>query len=204
MRRYRRLVLIDRLIPFLAAIVGLVALAGAVAVQLNTDAKTKAVTDAVVALQASVDALGKRADALVVPPADDGTAAGLLALQDRMVKLEGEWTAQQAAAAAAPSVPAALTPGDAPAAAAEIDPSLPTTDCIPVGTRFMVTPNETYPICQSKAVVKTGQITADTVTIEGAGPVVATSFGALAGTNCTVMVFSADAAGFAEVRVTCT
>ena len=32
MRRYRRLVLIDRLIPFLAAIVGLVALAGAVAV----------------------------------------------------------------------------------------------------------------------------------------------------------------------------
>ena len=59
MRRYRRLVLIDRLIPFLAAIVGLVALAGAVAVQLNTDTKTKAVTDAVVALQASVEALGK-------------------------------------------------------------------------------------------------------------------------------------------------
>jgi hypothetical protein len=202
MRRYRRLVLIDRLIPFLAAIVGLVALAGAVAVQLNTDAKTKSVTDAVVALQASVEALGKRADALAVPAADDGTAAGLLALQDRMVKLESEWTAQQASAAAA--TPAALTPGDAPAATAEIDPNLPTTDCIPLGTRFMVTPGESYPICQSKAVVKTGMITADTVSIDGIGQVVETGFGNIAGTSCTVMVFSADEAGFAEMRVTCT
>jgi hypothetical protein len=202
MRRYRRLVLIDRLIPFLAAIVGLVALAGAVAVQLNTDAKTKSVTDAVVALQASVEALGKRADALAVPAADDGTAAGLLALQDRMVKLESEWTAQQASAAAA--TPAALTPGDAPVTAAEIDPNLPTTDCIPLGTRFMVTPGESYPICQSKAVVKTGLITADTVSIDGIGQVVETGFGNIAGTSCTVMVFSADEAGFAEMRVTCT
>jgi hypothetical protein len=204
MRRYRRLVLIDRLIPFLAAIVGLVALAGAVAVQLNTDAKTKAVTDAVVALQASVDALGKRADALATPAADDGTAAGLLALQDRMVKLEGEWTAQQAAAAAAPSGPAPLVPGDAAPTTAEIDPNLPTTDCIPLGTRFMVTPGESYPICQSKAVVKTGMITADTVDISGIGPVVETGFGNIVGTSCTVMVFSADEAGFAEMRVTCT
>jgi hypothetical protein len=201
MRRYRRLVLIDRLIPFLAAIVGLVALAGAVAVQLNTDAKTRAVTEAVVALQASVDALGKRADTLATP-ADDGTAAGLLALQDRMVKLEADWTAQQAAAAAAPVAPEALVP--ATATTAEVDPDLPTTDCIPLGTRFMVTPGESYPICQSKAVVKTGLITGDTVSIEGIGQVVETGFGNIVGTSCTIMVFSADEAGFAEVRVTCT
>lgn len=201
MRRYRRLVLIDRLIPFLAAIVGLVALAGAVAVQLNTDAKTKAVTEAVVALQASVDALGKRADSLATP-ADDGTAAGLLALQDRMVKLEADWTTQQAAAAAAPVTPDALAP--ASPTTAEVDPNLPTTDCIPLGTRFMVTPGESYPICQSKAVVKTGMITGDTVSIEGIGQVVETGFGNIVGTSCTIMVFSADEAGFAEVRVTCT
>lgn len=201
MRRYRRLVLIDRLIPFLAAIVGLVALAGAVAVQLNTDAKTKAVTEAVVALRASVDELGKRAETAAAP-VDDGTAAGLLALQDRMVKLESEWTEQKTAAAAAPAaVPGAA---DAGAETAEIDPNLPTTDCIPLGTRFMVTPGESYPLCQSKAVVKTGTITADTVTMDGVGTVVETGFGTIAGTTCTVMVFSADEAGFAEVRVTCT
>lgn len=203
MRRYRRLVLIDRLIPFLAAIVGLVALAGAVAVQLNTDAKTKAVTEAVVALRASVDELGKRAEAAAaVAPVDDGTAAGLLALQDRMVKIEGEWMALQTAAAAAPAaLPGAV---EASAETAEIDPNLPTSDCIPLGTRFMVTPGESYPICQSKAVVKTGAITADTVSIEGIGQVVETGFGSLAGTSCTVMVFSADESGFAEMRVTCT
>lgn len=201
MRRYRRLVLIDRLIPFLAAIVGLVALAGAVAVQLNTDAKTKAVTEAVAALRTSVEELGKRAETAAVP-VDDGTAAGLLALQDRMVQLEGEWKALQTAAAVAPAVVPGAT--EAGTATAEIDPNLPTTDCIPLGTRFMVTPGESYPLCQSRAVVKTGLITADTVTIDGVGQVVETGFGTIAGTSCTVMVFSADEAGFAEVRVTCT
>jgi len=200
MRRYRRLVLIDRLIPFLAAIVGLVALAGAVAVQLNTDAKTNAVTGMIAELRASVDELGKRA-AQPATPVDDGTAAGLLALQDRMVKLEAEWADRQAATAAAPSAQPGVA---APAETAAIDPNLPTTDCIPLGTRFMVMPGESYPLCQSKAVVKTGAITADTVTIEGVGPVVETGFGTIAGTSCTVMVFSADEAGFAEVRVTCT
>ena len=34
--------------------------------------------------------------------------------------------------------------------------------------------------------------------------IVETGFGALAGSTCTVMVFSADAAGFAEMRVSCT
>lgn len=201
MRRYRRLVLIDRLIPFLAAIVGLVALAGAVAVQLNTDMKTKAVSEAVVALRSSVDELSSRA-AAAAAPVDDGTAAGLLALQDRMVKLEGEWAEQKTAVAAAPaSAPATTEAGTETAA---IDPDLPTTDCIPLGTRFMVTPGESYPICQSKAVIKTGPITADTVTMDGVGQVVETGFGSIAGTSCTVMVFSADEAGFAEVRVTCT
>jgi len=202
MRRYRRLVLIDRIIPFLAAIVGLVALAGAVAVQLSTEAKTAAVSAAVAELRASVDALGKRADASATP-ASDGTAEGLLALQDRMNKLESEWGTQKEALTAVPA--AAPAAAEAPVtASAEIDPSLPTTDCIPLGTRFMVTPNESYPLCQSKAVVKTGAITADTVFIEGPGSVVETGFGTLPGTTCTIMVFSADEAGFAEVRVTCT
>ncbi len=202
MRRYRRLVVIDRLIPFLAAIVGLVALAGAVAVQINADAKTAAVTVAMAELESSVAALSSRADALATDD-DDGTAAGLLALQGRMNKLEGEWTEQQAALAAAPIVPPAADT-TAVTETAAIDPNLPTIDCIPLGTRFMVTPNESFPMCQSRAVVKTGPITSDTVYIDGTGPVVETGFGNLPGTSCTIMVFSADEAGFGEVRVTCT
>lgn len=200
MRRYRRLVLIDRAIPFLAAFVGLIALAGAVVAQMSAEARTRAVTAEIAAVKASVEQLAQQAG--LQAPGDDGTAEGLLALQDRMNRLEADWQAKQQAAAPAASA-AAVTPGDAPAPAAEIDPNLPTTDCIPLGTRFMVTPNETYPLCQSKQQVRVGAITGDTVEVTGAGTIVETGFGTLAGSDCTVMVFSADPAGFAEMRVTC-
>lgn len=208
MRRYRRLVLIDRVIPFLAAFVGLIALAGAVTAQMSAEARTQAVTTELASVKASIDALVEGTAALPTPvAADDGTAAGLLALQDRMNTLEADWQAQRELAASLPAAPASSDPAapaaDQPAVAA-IDPNLPTTDCIPLGTRFMVTPNETYPLCQSRQKVQVGMITGDTVEVVGAGTIVETGFGAMAGSNCTVMVFSADAAGFAEMRVTCT
>ncbi len=207
MRRYRRLVLIDRVIPFLAAFVGLIALAGAVTAQLSAEARTQAVATEIAAMRSSIDALAQGTAALPAPAADDGTAEGLLALQDRMARLESDWQVQKDLALTLPTSPAddpAATPADGPAQAAAIDPDLPTTDCIPLGTRFMVTPNETYPLCQSREQVQVGMITADTVDVIGAGTIVETGFGALAGTTCTIMVFSADAAGFAEMRVSCT
>lgn len=206
MRRYRRLVMIDRFIPFLAAFVGLIALAGAVTTQLSSEARTRAVTAELASVKASVDQLVQTMAATAPEPVDDGTVEALLALQDRMVKLEADWEAQKALAASLPAAPSATdpaAPGDQPATEAAIDPNLPTTDCIPLGTRFMVTPNETYPLCQSRQQVRVGMITADTVEVVGAGTIVETGFGTLAGSTCTVMVFSADPAGFAEMRVTC-
>lgn len=203
MRRNRRLVLIDRIIPFLAAGVGLLALAGAMVVQSNVEARTAALAVEVASLRAAAEAVGQRAEQLAAA-ADNGTAEGLLALQERMVALEGEMQALRAeselAAAAAPVQEAAA---EATSSAA-IDPNLPVTDCIPLGTRFMVVPNETYPLCQSRAVVKVGAITGETIAIEGAGTVPEAGFAPLAGTSCSVMVFSADIEGFAELRVTCT
>ncbi len=205
MRRYRRLVLIDRIIPFLAAFVGLIALAGAVTAQLSSEARTRAVTAEIAAVKASIDQLVQNTASLpAAEPVDDGIAEGLLALQDRMVRLEADWEAQKELAAALPAATDPTAPADQPAQAAEIDPNLPTTDCIPLGTRFMVTPNETYPLCQSRQKVQVGMITGDTVEVVGAGTIVETGFGALAGSTCTIMVFSADAAGFAEMRVSCT
>ena len=208
MRRYRRLVLIDRVIPFLAAFVGLIALAGAVTAQLSSEARTQAVAAEIAAVKASIDALVQGTASLPAPEADDGTAEGLLALQDRMDRLETDWQARKETALTLPAVPApadpAAAPADQPAPVAAIDPNLPTTDCIPLGTRFMVTPNETYPLCQSRQTVQVGLITGDSVDVVGAGTIVETGFGALANSTCTIMVFSADAAGFAEMRVNCT
>ena len=202
MRRHRRMVLIDRVIPFLAAGVGLIALAGAVVVQLNAEARTAALTSEISELRKVVEQIGVRTEAIALAQ-DDGTAAGLLALQDRLVGLESQVAV---AAANVDAVPLALRPGaDAAAetAVAEIDPNLPTTDCIPLGTRFVALPDESYPLCQSATVLKVGAITGETVLVEGAGPIVETGFAKIVGTECTVMVFSADIEGFAEMRVNC-
>lgn len=198
MRRHRRMVLIDRVIPFLAAGVGLIALAGAVLVQMNAEARSKGLMSEIAELRVLVEQVSARTETLATA-GDDGTAAGLLALQDRMVGLEEQVATAVATASAAP----AAAPDTQSTAAAEIDPNLPTTDCIPLGTRFVALPDESYPLCQSTTVLKVGTITDDAVTVEGAGPIVETGFGKIVGTECTVMVFSADLAGFAEMRVNC-
>ena len=199
MRRHRRMVLIDRVIPFLAAGVGLIALAGAVTVQMNADGRNAALMSEIAELRDMIEQIGVRTEALAMAQ-DDGTAAGLLALQDRMVGLEAQVAT---AVATAPAPSAAESGAEVVATVAEIDPNLPTTDCIPLGTRFVALPNESYPMCQSTTVLKVGAITGETVMVEGAGPIVETGFGKIVGTECTVMVFSADLEGFAEMRVNC-
>jgi len=205
MRRHRRLVLTDRIIPFLAALVGLVALAGAVVVQIGAQQRAAQVSEELARIRLAMDLLSQQTE-LLAGAADDGTAEGLLALQDRMNALEAAWKSRPVAAAAAtlPAAAAAATdPAVAVAAPAGIDPNLPTADCIPQGTRFMGVTGESYAICQTPAVVRVSAITGDNVVVEGAGVITETGFANLAGTTCTLMVFSADVEGFAEMRVSC-
>jgi hypothetical protein len=168
-------------------------------VQMNVQAHNEQVAEELARLGASIDQLSQRADALA-EAADDGTAEGLLALQDRMNALEEAWENQAAAVAAASG--AARGPGeDNPLRV--IDPSWPTEDCIPTNTRFIAMVGEPYPICQSPAVLRLSAITADSVVVEGGGVIGTSGIGAIPGTSCTAMVLSADADGFAEMRVTC-
>lgn len=203
MRSNRRLVLTDRLIPFLAAGVGLVALAGAVLVQLNVDARTQYVAAQMAELRTSIDQLTQQTQTLSAP-VDDGTIDAMLALQDRMNRLEAAWDERQIATAEAP---AASTGGNVFSATAggptAIDPSWPTTDCIPMGTRFMASTGDEMAICQTPVKIKVSAITADNVMIDGTGVITETAFKPLLGTNCTLTVFSADVEGFAEMRVSC-
>ncbi|HEY0919565.1 hypothetical protein [Devosia sp.] len=195
MRRHRRLVVSERVIPFLAAFVGLLALAGAVIVDLDGNQRAEQMSQELARLQLSLEQLAQRLESAATP-ADDGLAEGLLALQDRMNTLEQEWARRP---------PLAASPGavrEVPAAAA-IDPSLPTTDCIPAGTRFMAMNGESYPICQSPVVVRVEAVTGDSVVVDGTGTIAETTSAVLAGSDCTLMVFSAEIEGFAEMRVNC-
>ena len=200
MRRNRRVVLIERLIPFLAALVGLVALAGAVVVQTNVTAQTEAVRAELAATRQAMDAVVERTEHLSTRldaagnPEENGVAEALLALQDRMVKLE------EAAKSTPLATPAPLSPGQA---ARPVDPSLPTEDCIPQGTRFMVTMDGENPICQSKIVITASAITAEMVALDNGVTLVPGTPSPLPGGACTASLLSTDEAGFAELRVDC-
>jgi hypothetical protein len=197
------MVLIDRIIPFLAAFVGLVALAGSVVVQMDVTQQNAAIRAELVATSAAMQAVAAQNDKLaqqltaVGAPVDDGTAEAMLALQARMIKVEDLVKAN------ALRGPVSSAPGTETEAAKPIDPNLPTADCIPQGTRFMVTPGDDFPICQSKVVIRAASINADQVTLADGTPILATGFSVIPGSSCTGMVFSASADGFAEMRVTC-
>lgn len=210
MRRYRRLTVINRLFPFLSAGIALAALGALLASQALVQSDQHGLSGELSQLRDSIAALTSESKA-ARPTETDTSSTALAALTARIDQLEARLQQQALApattSAAAPadgSTPAATSgEGAAPATYADMADG-PTKDCIPVGTRFMVTPRETYPICRSKVVVKVGDITDDTVEVAGAGPVLETGFGNLPGTKCTVMVFSADISGFGEVRVNCT
>jgi hypothetical protein len=206
-RRHRRMVLMDRVIPFLAAVVGLLALAGAVLVQITADTRTRETAAEVVALRESVDALTRKAEQLALTDEalaaadDDGTIDAMLALQERMNALESAWEARTVTASAGSEGGSfATAAGGAPA---EIDPSWPTTDCIPLGTRFMASTGDSIAICKTPVVVKVSAITGDNVLTENAGVINETASQPIPGTNCSLMVFAAEAEGFAEMRVSC-
>lgn len=201
MRRHRRMVLIDRLIPFLAALVGLVALAGAVVVQTNVTAQNEAIRGEIASARQAMDLVVQRTEHLSTrldaadEPADDGTAEALLALQERMVRLE------EAARAAPLAAPAPLVPAET--ADRPIDPNLPSTDCIPQGTRFMVTLDSDNPICQSRIVITAAAISAEMVALDNGVTLVPGTPSPLPGGACTASLLTTDAAGFAELRVDC-
>ena len=199
MHSNRRMVLMNRIIPFLAALVGLVALAGAVRVQVNVTGQNDTIRAEIAEARQELrlvvqrtENFSTRLDAVGEAGGSDGTAEALLALQDRLVKLEQAAGGVSAATTAAPAT-----------STAPVDPSLPVSDCIPQGTRFMVTVGDSFPICQSTIVVTASAISADMTALDNGVTLVMGTPAPLPGGGCTASLLSSDAAGFAELRVDC-
>jgi hypothetical protein len=202
----------DRLIALLAALVGLIALGGALLVHNSATAVMQRQATEIAALKTALSEQPPRSVSAPARPEDDGTAEALLALQSRIVTLEQKAEAQReeldatrlALASAPPpaSEMAAMQPAssDTPAA---LSADGPTTDCIPLGTRFMAQAGDSFPICKTSVVVEVSAITETSALVTGAGAVAAGGFANLPAQGCTIMVFSADGSGFAEMRVSC-
>ena len=222
----------DRVISLLAALVGLIALGGAILVHTNADVQRREMATQIAQLKATIALTGNSAQpagalatAVVAPQtaADNGVADALLALQDRIATLEQTTRDQSVQLEAAraqiaampssvePSTQVATTDANAPASTtapasgatpAAVVADGPTKDCIPLGTRFMASAGDSFPICKTKVVVKVASVDDGLATITGAGDVAAGSIGQL-DKGCTISVFSADTSGYAEMRVTC-
>jgi hypothetical protein len=261
----------DRIISLLAALVGLIALGGAILVHVNGDVQRKELAAEVAELRSAIDTGSSSAGASALaasppssseaasaePPSSvvasaepslDPQSAQIKQLEDRIAELEKQNRSQASAlaeaqarlnarsseaesptvdassiaatlmsaasseiAASLASAPSALTaPSEtAPSAPAPSSVAIssaalgPTTDCIPSGTRFVGKPGDSFAICKTDVVIKIAAVADGVATIAGAGPIASGSFGDIPGKGCSVMVFSADATGFADLRVTC-
>lgn len=214
----------DRLIALLAALVGLIALGGAllvhnsaVATMERQAAEIAALKDAIasaepVTIPAGVEAAPER------PAEDNRTAEAVAALERRIASLEQTANTQAVdlAAARAALDAQAVAISSAPVtevAAVELPSSSatpaayssdgPTTDCIPLGTRFMAQSGDSFPICKTQVVIDVSAVSDGSATVTGAGAIAAGGFGNLPVQGCTLMVFTADTSGFAEMRVSC-
>lgn len=189
----------DRLLLFTTAIVGLIALAGTMVVQYEAQQRFQRMDVELDNIRVNVDRAATEArEALATArestvPIDDGSIDAILALQDRLAKLEERGIL--------PTAPGMLQTGEQQAVAAGLEG--PAVDCIPLGTRFMTQPGDKFPICHTPVVIDVISITADTASVHNAGTIVENGTGAIEGTPCQVTLLSADLEGFAEMRVSC-
>ena len=220
--------------PYLAALVGLVALGGAIYLDQQNQVRFAGIAAELSSLRVAVDAAVRPppVPAQMTAPKTNLDLEGLAALQKRVASLEekalappepvtvtgsippASETAAMADVAAADSAdlapPAPLEPGAIPTGTTTEAASVgttkladgPTKDCIPIGTRFLVTPGDSYAICRTTETVRVKDVSLEGVLLTSgkmlvAGETVALKFG-----KCALNVLTADD-GFADMKVTC-
>jgi hypothetical protein len=224
----------DRLIALLAALVGLIALGGALLVHNSATATMQQQATEIAGLKAALNGAlsaapvekaavpSPAAPASTGPDTDSKTVEIIAALEGRGAALEQTTRTQAtdlAAARAALDARADIVPSARATDVAVAEPPAqpvssgqpaaysadgPSSDCIPLGTRFMSQSGDSFPICKTSVVVSVSAVSDGSAVVEGAGVVAAGGFANLPAQGCTIMVFTADAAGFAEMRVSCT
>lgn len=207
----------DRIISLLAAFVGLIALGAAVLISSRAETESHRLMGEIAGLREMLSAASQPAPAAATPVQHDEVAASAVAaLEARIATLEDKSRKQADALASAEAALAARPPA-ADQAATEVAAATPTvtatpaalaedgptTECIPLGTRFMGQAGDSFPICKTHAVVNVAAVSDGIAVIDGAGSVAVGGVQPLTIKGCTVTVFSADSSGYAEMRVSC-
>lgn len=194
----RRLPLAN-ILSFVVGLVGIAAIGAAAWVYVETQRDITRISTDIAQIRLSLELYGQMDTAPAAATAGD---AGLLDLSNRIAILEQNWRNS------------IFTPGDAtvqstPTTGFTPPPTRPVAsdgDCLPTGTRFLVTSGDSYPVCGVAGSVEIGAVDngflslADGTIIASGGNI------GLPGTACMIGVVSAGEdgmTGFAEIRITC-
>ena len=175
-------------------VVGLAALGVSLWVYADTQRELKRVSTDIAQIRVSLELFGKQAGGA----ATSTNSADLADIANRLALLEANQRLGGTAGAAPSALPALASE---PSAAASNSG-----DCLPSGTRFMVTAGDSYPVCGTSGAVSIAAVDSGFITL-GDGTVIAegATIG-LPGTQCMVGVLPSEGdaiTGFAEIRVTC-
>lgn len=194
----RRLPLAN-VLTFVVGLVGTAAIGAAAWVYVETQRDIARISTDIAQIRLSLELYGQMNTARAAVAGGD---AGLLDLSNRIAILEQNWR-QSIFTPGDVTVQANPSPGFTPP---PTPPSATAGDCLPTGTRFLVTSGDSYPVCGVAGSVEIGAIDngflslADGTIIASGGNI------GLPGTTCMIGVVSAGEdgmTGFAEIRVTC-
>ena len=178
------------ILSFVVGLVGIAALAATAFVYNDTQREIVRLSTDIAQLRVSLELFGRQQG---TPSGTDNAA--LTDLANRLAILEESWRSTPAAATTLPATPAA-----APAATAAGG------DCLPTGTRFMVSAGDRYPVCGTGAVVEIGAVDNGFISLADGTVIAQGGSIALPNSACMIGVVPSDGgsiSGFAEIRVTC-
>ncbi len=185
----------------IAGLVAIVALAASVWVYATSQREILRLATEVAQLRLSVDLYRGQQPQTGASSETYSGSSEILNLRNRLAILEDAWRSQtQPIGGQAIAGPAITTPATAAA------PSGPIGDCIPEGTRFLVTSGDSYPICGTTAVVDVAAVGTADVSFTDGTIIAAGGNAILSPTSCSLAVMSAGAdgmTGYAELRVSC-
>lgn len=185
--------LLEQIVPFIAACLGLAGIASAAYVHAQSQRDLLRMAHDIAEIRVSLELIGRQRTS-----SQEEEVAALrnrIAVLEQAARLPGARTASSSADGAPLAAPQATAPAEGIGQ-----------DCIPEGTRFLAGAGDSYPICDTPVTVSIAVVGEGAITL-GNGQIVSVGApGPLAGSGCNLSVLSAgdiSLGGFTELRVTC-
>lgn len=177
------------MLAFVAGLVGVAAIAATAFVFSETQRELRRLSGEIAQIKISLELFARN-------QTNAPAAPELGELEARLTVLESVWrSGSQADGTSLPVLP--VPPG--PSAVSD-------GDCLPAGTRFLVTAGDRYPVCGTQGMVEVLSVGAVDIAFGDGTAVAIGGSTTLANTSCTLGVLSANAdglSGYGEIRVNC-